>query len=53
MRISVFCYGDPEQLADRLRWTLALSNNERARIGDDSREQVVAGITALTVLPKI
>jgi glycosyltransferase involved in cell wall biosynthesis len=37
----LFHYGDPEQLAERLRWTLALSDNERARIGDFFREQVV------------
>ena len=38
----LFRYGDPEQLAKRLRWALALSDNERARIGDFFREQVVA-----------
>jgi glycosyltransferase involved in cell wall biosynthesis len=38
----LFRYGDPQQLAERLRWTLALSYNERARIGDFFREQVVA-----------
>jgi len=37
-----FRYGDPEQLAERLRWALALSDNERARIGSYFREQVVA-----------
>jgi glycosyltransferase involved in cell wall biosynthesis len=38
----LFRYGDPEQLAERLRWALSLSNHERARIGHFFREQVVA-----------
>ena len=38
----LFRYGDPEHLAERLRWTLALPDNERARIGDFFRREVVA-----------
>ena len=38
----LFRYGDAEQLADRLQWTLALSESERARIGGYFRGQVVA-----------
>jgi len=38
----LFRYGDSEQLAQRLKWVLALSGNERARIGHFLREHVVA-----------
>lgn len=38
----LFRYGDPEHLAERLRWTLALSDNERAWIGGVFRQEVVA-----------
>lgn len=38
----LFRHGDPEQLAERLRLILAMSDNERARIGRYFREQVVA-----------
>jgi len=46
----LFRYGDPEQLAERLRWILALSDHERARIGSYFRDQVVAnhGLEGLT-----
>jgi glycosyltransferase involved in cell wall biosynthesis len=38
----LFRYGNPEDLAERLRWTLSLSADERVRIGAYLRQQVVA-----------
>jgi glycosyltransferase involved in cell wall biosynthesis len=38
----LFRYGNPEDLAERLRWTLSLSDDERACIGAYLRRQVVA-----------
>jgi glycosyltransferase involved in cell wall biosynthesis len=38
----LFGYGNPEDLAERLRWTLSLPDDERVRIGACLRQQVVA-----------
>jgi len=38
----LFRYGDPQELAARLRWVLALSDYERARMETFFREQVLA-----------
>src|SRR5919109_4257 len=38
----LFAYGNPEELAQRLRWILSLSYGERACIGAYLRQQVVA-----------
>jgi glycosyltransferase involved in cell wall biosynthesis len=38
----LFRYGEPEDLAERLKWTLSLARDERARIGDYLRRKVVA-----------
>jgi hypothetical protein len=38
----LFSYSDARQLAERLKWALTLSDNERARIGHFFREQVLA-----------
>jgi len=36
-----FRYGGPEELAERLKWTLSLARDERARIGDYLRRKIV------------
>ena len=35
----LYAYGDAEQLAERLKWTLALSDSERAHMGNSSRHK--------------
>jgi glycosyltransferase involved in cell wall biosynthesis len=38
----VFCYGNPEDLAERVDWALSLSNEDRALIGSYLRQRVVS-----------
>jgi glycosyltransferase involved in cell wall biosynthesis/SAM-dependent methyltransferase len=38
----LFCYSDPKDLAERLKWTLSLSHDKRSCIGTYLRRQVIA-----------